>query len=118
MYLLDKNKDGHYITRFAIGIGAAFLATMLSTDYAYIGIIYILAFYYTKDLPSLKRLTFVAAAMFITNLIGSSGLQQYSLLALIPIMLYNGKPGTKNKAVQIFFYAVYPLHLLLFALIK
>ena len=118
MYLLDKNKDGHYAAKFAIGIGAAFLATMLSTDYAYIGIIYILAFYYTKELPLLKRLTLVAAAMFITNLIGSSGLQQYSLLALIPIMLYNGKPGLKNKVVQFMFYAAYPAHLLVFALIK
>lgn len=118
VYLLDKNKNGHYVTKLVIGIGAAFLATMLSTDYAYIGIVYILAFYYTKELPLFKRLTLVASAMFTTNLIGSSGLQQYSLLGLIPIMLYNRKPGIKNKAVQLFFYAAYPLHLLLFALIK
>ena len=118
MYFLEKFKDDRYAIKLAIGLGTAFAATALSTDYGYIGIVYILAFYYTSQLPIFKRLLLVAAAMFLTNLIGSSGLQQYSLLGLIPIMLYNGKPGIKNKAVQIFFYAAYPLHLLLFAIIK
>ncbi|HCO18035.1 MAG TPA: TraX protein [Tissierellales bacterium] len=118
MILLEKSKDGSYITKLLVGLSAAFIATVLSTDYAYIGIIYILAFYYTHWIPSLKRLTIVAAIMFLTNMIGSSGLQQYSLLALIPLMMYNNKQGLKNKILQLSFYAAYPLHLLLFAILK
>lgn len=118
MILLEKYKDGNYITKLLIGLIAAFIATVLSTDYAYIGIIYILAFYYTHGIPSLKRLTIVAAIMFLTNMIGSSGLQQYSLLALIPLMMYNNGQGLKNKILQISFYAAYPLHLLIFAILK
>ena len=118
MLLLQKYKDGNYVTRLLIGLGAAFTATVLSTDYAYIGIIYILAFYYTNGIPVLKRLAIVAAIMFLTNMIGSSGLQQYSLLAMIPLMMYNGKPGVKNKALQISFYAAYPLHLLIFSMLR
>lgn len=118
MILLEKSKDGSYITKLLIGLGAAFIATILSTDYAYIGIIYILAFYYTHGITSLKRLSIVAAIMFLTNMIGSSGLQQYSLIALIPLMMYNNKQGLKNKILQISFYAAYPLHLLIFAILK
>lgn len=118
MILLEKSKDGSYITKLLIGLGASFIATILSTDYAYIGIIYILAFYYTHGITSLKRLAIVAAIMFLTNMIGSSGLQQYSLLALIPLMMYNNEQGLKNKILQISFYAAYPLHLLIFAILK
>lgn len=116
MALLQKCRDGNYSIKLLIGLGAAFTATVLSTDYAYIGVIYILAFYYTNGIPVLKRLTIVAAIMFLTNMIGSSGLQQYSLLAMIPLMMYNGNPGVKNKVLQIIFYAAYPLHLLIFAM--
>lgn len=118
MVLLEKHKDGNYVTKLLIGLGSAFTATILSTDYAYIGIVYILAFYYSNGIPALKRLTIVAAIMFLTNMIGSSGLQQYSILAMIPLMMYNGKPGIKNKVLQLLFYAAYPLHLLLFAILK
>lgn len=42
-------------------------------------------------------------------------LQWFSLLAFIPIFLYNGKRGTFNKW---FFYAYYPVHFLLLYLIS
>lgn len=47
----------------------------------------------------------------------------WSLLALVPIFLYNGRSGMpKNpkvkKALQYFFYAFYPLHLMILALLN
>lgn len=44
----------------------------------------------------------------IDFLISFSPIQWFSLLALIPIVLYNGKEG---KKLQLFFYIYYPMHL-------
>lgn len=44
--------------------------------------------------------------------------QGYALLALIPILLYRGKQGPHNKALQYFYYAFYPAHLLFLALVR
>ena len=44
--------------------------------------------------------------------------QGLALLALIPIWMYRGKQGLHNKAIQYSYYAFYPLHLLVLALIK
>ena len=43
--------------------------------------------------------------------------QGFAVLALIPIWLYNGKKGRSSKALQYGFYAFYPVHLLILALI-
>lgn len=39
-------------------------------------------------------------------------------LSVIPIALYNGRPGPHGKALTFFFYAAYPLHLSALALIR
>ena len=44
--------------------------------------------------------------------------QGFALLALIPIWLYHGKQGYKNKALQYAYYIFYPLHLLILGIIK
>ena len=43
--------------------------------------------------------------------------QGFALLALIPIWLYRGKQGPHNRWIQYGFYAFYPLHILILALI-
>ena len=44
--------------------------------------------------------------------------QGLALLALIPIWLYRGRQGYHNKVLQYFYYAFYPLHLLILGIIK
>ena len=44
--------------------------------------------------------------------------QGFALLALIPIWLYKGKQGFHNKWLQYFYYAFYPLHLLILGIVK
>lgn len=44
--------------------------------------------------------------------------QGFALLALIPIWLYRGKQGFRSKGLQYFYYAFYPLHLLILGLLK
>lgn len=113
IYLLDNKK---YNDKLII-ISALILATLLRTDYEYIGIVYILSFYKTRNIPAKKRMLTVAFIMFIINL--STGLlQQFSVFSLLLIYNYNNEQGIKNKWVQIGFYAAYPVHLFIFYIIK
>jgi len=45
------------------------------------------------------------------------GLEVWGVLALLPIMLYNGKKGRGNAGFKWFGYAFYPAHRLIFRLI-
>ena len=53
MYLIDnKNSSNNAL----IAVGAGILTIIMSTDYNYIGIIYILSFYYSKNLAPTERM--------------------------------------------------------------
>lgn len=118
MYLLD-NKEGKYnFNNNVLIIGAAFIALLTSVDYSFVGIIYILTFYYTKNHPKPKRIYNQVLIIFLTNLFLLGFRQQFALLALPLIYFYNGNLGPKNKYLQVFFYAAYPLHLIIFYIMK
>lgn len=117
IYFLD-NKEGKYnLDKTLVIVAACILATILRTDYQFIGIIYILSFYFTRSLPKEKRLSIIAVIMILTNL-SAGWMQQFSVIALIIIYFYNNEPGIKNKFLQMSFYIAYPLHLLILYLIK
>ncbi|HRC81912.1 MAG TPA: TraX family protein [Sedimentibacter sp.] len=114
IYLIDKKAES--MNKALIIFLAAALATLLKTDYQFIGIIYILAFYYIKNMPKQRKFPLLALTMLAIN--STAVIQQFSLLALVPISFYNDKQGWKNKILQISFYIAYPLHLLLFYFVK
>lgn len=115
---LLENKEGKYnLNKNAVILSTCILAVIFSVDYNAMGIIYILAFYYTRNYDRFKKLKYVGIVMLITNFT-SSIIQQFSLLALPILYSYNGKLGPKNKILQISFYAAYPLHLLIFYILK
>ncbi len=113
MYFLDKKELKYNINKSLIIIIGLFTAMLTNVDYNYIGIIYILTFYYTRDYPMPKRIFTQALIIFLTNLLSLGFTQQYSLLAFPLIYFYNGKLGPNNKWLQVFFYVAYPLHLLI-----
>ncbi|MDR7855456.1 TraX family protein [Tissierella sp.] len=116
IYILD-NKEEKFNYNKSLVIGCAvLLATFFFVDYSFIGIVYILAFYYYKELPKAKRLQKVGLVLLVTNLLAGIA-QQFSLLSLPIIYLYNGELGPKNKALQMLFYIAYPLHLAIFYLL-
>lgn len=106
--LVEKKLPENYIGQWigfiiclAIGMGLAYL---LKTDYAHKGILSIMAMYYfRKD----RNMQVLAGGI-------SFCWEPWALLAFPLIYLYNGQRGMKMKY---FFYAFYPLHLLLFYLI-
>lgn len=114
MYFIER-KDVQKSATPLIAVGAAAAATFLATDYSFIGIIYILVFYYSRNLPAFQRMSLAAGIIFLTNLVSTGWIQQYSLLSLPILLTYNNKPGPRIKPLQFAFYWAYPLHLALFA---
>ncbi len=64
-------------------------------------------------------IVFLTLFIFLLTLINpkldiySISRQSYALLAIIPIVFYNGKKGYNSKAIQYSFYFYYPLHILI-----
>lgn len=90
-------------------IAAGLIAEFFNTDYGFTGIAVICIFYYLRGQPQLK---YPIAAIL---LVAMGGVEVYAVLALIPILLYNGQRGRQTKAMQYGFYIFYPAHLLLIA---
>lgn len=78
----------------------------LEVDYHWKGVFFIIMFYYCRGLQDwVRNIAGVAAFAYEVT----------APLAFIPIQLYNGKRGKQNKYL---FYAVYPVHLLIFGIIR
>lgn len=92
-------------------IAAGLIAEFFNTDYGFTGIAVICVFYYLRGQPQLK---YPIAAILLAAM---GGVEVYAVLALIPILLYNGQRGRQTKVMQYGFYIFYPAHLLLLAVL-
>lgn len=90
-------------------IAVGLIAEFFNMDYGFTGIAVICVFYYLRGQPQLK---YPIAAILLAAM---GGVEVYAVLALIPILLYNGQRGRQTKAMQYGFYIFYPAHLLLIA---
>ena len=90
-------------------IAAGLIAEFFNTDYGFTGIAVICIFYYLRGQSQLK---YPIAAILLAAM---GGVEVYAVLALIPILLYNGQRGRQTKVMQYGFYIFYPAHLLLIA---
>lgn len=86
------------------------LAVVLRTDYSFKGILLIAVFYLFREYLWVRL-----AGGAIWNFLWYGSVQGYGALAMIPVALYNGRQGKKMKY---FFYAFYPVHLLVLFLIS
>lgn len=126
-----KKGRGKFIKSAINSCAIGFLVgTFLMVDYIGYGILMTFGFYFAKKLP--KPMIWQFISMFIINVLLMEGqeipfnifnnqifipMQAFALLALIPIWLYNGKLGRKNKIIQYGFYIIYPLHMLIFSVL-
>lgn len=85
-------------------------AEILHTDYGGGGVVFVLVFFVFYGKRLMQSIVFSATEFFLFG-----GLQNYGMLALIPISLYNGKRG---PSLKYFFYFYYPAHLLVLYLIR
>lgn len=116
--VLKEKQKGEFII-FPL-LFAIMLSVALKLDYGMGGILCIFLFYVGYDKKGLSKylIYFFAILMTATNISSPMvmTLQFCSLIALLPISLYNGKRGYRfNKYV---FYAFYPLHLIVLYAIK
>lgn len=86
------------------------IAEFLNTDYGGKGIVFILCYYLLYERKVIKHVMFAFENILLYGL----GIQIYACLAVIPMLFYNGKKG---PSLKYFFYAFYPLHLLILYLI-
>ena len=90
-------------------LAVAVFSMTIPIDYKIFGVCLITVMYMLASYPPVRAL--VGCALLPSKWIGA--------LAFIPIAFYNGKRGfIRGKALQYLFYAIYPLHMLLFYLLK
>jgi hypothetical protein len=91
-------------------LGFCVIAFFLKTDYHFAGILLIVAFYLFRGSKAIIALSLIIVT---GTILGSINI--LATLAIIPIAFYNGQKG---KNIKYIFYAFYPAHLLIIALIK
>lgn len=114
----------------AAGVAGYALGAFTFVDYYGFGILILLTFYVFRSVPHgwvgiLLCMLYINGPMmggyaFRLSLFGYSfelHQQSFAVLGLIPIWLYNGKQGPKNRAIQYGCYAFYPAHMLILSLI-
>lgn len=91
------------------------LAWLIRSDFAYMSVATVVCFYYFRDK---KNPVLMCLLIAVFNIVIMQGAQVYAVLALIPILLYNGKKGKSSPLIKNTFYFFYPVHLFIFACIK
>ena len=130
MFLNEKAKShGKCWLRWLVGILTVALGYILGliamVDYYHAGVLTVLVFYFFRErkwwsyIGQALCLWYINAEMlggftYEFALFGRTWFvarQSLALLALIPIWLYRGRQGPHNRALQIVYYAFYPVHL-------
>lgn len=113
-----KNKLLNDIVKIICMIMIFFITKKINLDYGLYGLFTILIFTFYSENKVKMIINFVI--LNVINIVKPSVFnldftQIYSLLSLIPIILYNGEKG---KSWKYFFYLFYPLHFLVIEAIK
>ena len=137
IHLNEKaRKTGKLWIRIATGCGTVLFGYLIGiltmVDFYHAGILTVLAFYFFRTRKWWGYIGQLVCLWYInTEILGGFGYeislfgstyfftrQGLALLALIPIWLYKGRQGLHNKPLQYFYYAFYPVHLLILGLLK
>ncbi|MDL2310774.1 conjugal transfer protein TraX [Peptostreptococcaceae bacterium OttesenSCG-928-C18] len=100
------------VFKIIVFIAFMFIADFMKTDYGYLGIFAIGAFYFLRDGKRIKRV--VATVVGFSFYLGSFMVIP-AYLSSILMYFYNGKRGKQNKY---FFYLFYPVHLIVIFLLR
>lgn len=113
-----KNKNVNDVVKIICMITLFFITKKINLDYGLYGLFTILIFTFYRENKVKMIINFVILNVINVvrpNIFDLDFTQIYSLLALIPIILYNGERG---KNWKYFFYLFYPLHFLVIEGIK
>ena len=129
--LIDRAAEKHWALRLLVTVAVLALAYLLGTvtfvDYHGAGVLMVLVFWLFRNVR-FGWLIQLAALVYINfEMLGGLGFevgstfipnQAFAVLAMIPILLYNGKQGWMSKGFQYACYAFYPVHILILVLIS
>lgn len=111
LYCVDRMREG---PRGPLWLVAAILLLLLSLNFegAWLCPLMGLVFYLFRDNRLKMCAAYVIAMTAMHFLTGfPQGVQMLMLLAVIPILLYNGERGPENVFSRYFFYCFYPIHI-------
>ncbi len=115
-YWMEQKWDGFIGKVLTIGAGTILIFAggytaeyFLNTDYGAAGVVTIVIMYILRKMPWLGFFLAVLALTAMTN-----STEIIALVGLVPMCYYNGERG---KNIKYFFYAFYPVHLLLLWLV-
>ena len=132
----EKTKSKQIWKRVLVAVATfviAYIGGLITfVDYYHSGILILLTFYFFRGKKWWHYLGQLVCMWYINfEMLGGYGYeitilgnvhfiarQGIALLALIPIWLYQGRQGYHSKALQYFYYAFYPLHLLLLGVLR
>ena len=99
-------KSKYMLLQIFIIVLAASIGQILDVDYHWKGVLFIVMFYYVRNMQE-----------WIRNLVGicAFAYEGTAPLAFLPIHFYN---GTRGRQMKYLFYAIYPIHLLILGLIR
>jgi hypothetical protein len=92
-------------------LAGCFAAYQLKTDYAYMGVLMIVAFYVFR-----KSKLLLTLAVFFVNTMFGLGIQILGAFSMMFILFYNGKRGHQGN--KYLFYIFYPAHIFILYLIS
>lgn len=110
----------------AMAVFALMLVAMAAqVSFGWLGVALCLAFHYARG-DRLKQALFAVLlpGLYALTLLFSGVSHSWVMVSLcaclsaLPILLYNGKPGPRNRGLSFAFYAAYPLHLCLLLIIR
>lgn len=104
--LRERQAPQYMLLQVLIVVLAAGAGQIFDVDYHWKGVLFIVMFYYMRNMQE-----------WIRNLVGicAFAYEGTAPLAFLPIHFYN---GTRGRQIKYLFYAIYPMHLLLFGLIR
>lgn len=120
--ILAVEKTGAIWLKPVVALPFLAAADFLEADYGMHGVLVMLLFAMTRNLPwkhwlqaigMLLIFADMSSAVLFTVLDVEVTMQMLGVLSIIPIALYSGQKRTRSKALQWSFYLFYPLHLLI-----
>ena len=126
LMLESMKKCPHLLLKLLAVVPFAFVAEKLGTDYGAMGIMVIAVFACTRDMKHKHLWQFLGIwfvfspnHLMLLNWLGGIHwtIQEWAVLAVVPIALYNGSKATNSKLLQRAFYLFYPVHLAVLYLI-
>lgn len=110
----DKKGQGFGVIHFLTLVAGMALAFLIKSDYSYCGVALVFVFYYMRYK---KGTGYYFTAALIMVLYGESISSLAAVFSLIFIYLYNGERGRYGNGMKWFFYAFYPVHMMILGII-